>query len=153
MTLCSPSFCQQVLFRTVRALSGTITPSPYSTCRYRLSAGHQDGSATTVTSSQSQHLWDVPGRRMRVNHPPPYDQPPTTLRSTTHHLMINHPPHYDQPDVSDVFAGWQRVPQTTLESLTMSTRQCCLDCIHTNGGYTRPISFSRKDFISDFVQS
>ena len=63
-----------------------------------------------------EHLWDVLGRRLRANHPPP-------------------------ADVNQLFdflvEEWQAIPQATLRTLVQSMRQRCRDCIQANGGHTR----------------
>jgi len=63
-----------------------------------------------------EHLWDVPGRQLRANHPP---APNLNML-----LQI-----LDQE--------WQAIPHNTLQTLVRSMRHCCVECIQTNGGHTR----------------
>lgn len=63
-----------------------------------------------------EHVWDVLGRRIRANHPPP-------------------------PNLNVLFQTlqqeWQAIPRDTLQTLLTSMRQRCIDCINANGGHTR----------------
>ena len=63
-----------------------------------------------------EHLWDILGRRIRANHPPP-------------------------PNLNVLFQTlqqeWQAIPQNTLQTLVRSMRQRCLAGINANGGHTR----------------
>lgn len=63
-----------------------------------------------------EHVWDVLGRRLHANHPPP-------------------------PNLNFLFRNlqqeWQAIPQNTLQTLVRSMRQRCIDCINARGGHTR----------------
>lgn len=63
-----------------------------------------------------EHLWDVLGRRIRDNHPPP-----GTLARLVEILQIE----------------WAAIPQDTLRTLVGSMRRRCEACIQARGGHTR----------------
>ena len=62
-----------------------------------------------------EHLWDVLGRRVADNHPPPAD-----VAQLTQFLQQE----------------WQAIPQETLRTLVHSMRQRCRECVAQNGGHT-----------------
>lgn len=62
-----------------------------------------------------EHLWDVLGRRVADNHPPPAD-----VAQLTQFLQQE----------------WQAIPQQTLTTLVHSMRQRCRECVAQNGGHT-----------------
>lgn len=63
-----------------------------------------------------EHLWDLLGRRVRANHPPPANLPQLY--------------RFLQQE-------WDAIPQRTLRSLVHSMRQRCIECAAANGGHTR----------------
>lgn len=63
-----------------------------------------------------EHAWDLLGRRVRENHPPPQD-----LRQLAQWLTQE----------------WQAIPQNTLQNLVTSMRRRCVECVAARGGHTR----------------
>ena len=63
-----------------------------------------------------EHLWDVLGRRIRLNHPPP-----ATRARLVQILQME----------------WNAIPQATLRTLVNSVRRRCEACIQARGGHTR----------------
>ena len=77
---------------------------------------HMDWPACSPDLNPIEHLWDVLGRRLRANHPPPVD--------------LNQLFRFLEQE-------WHAIPQMTLRTLTLSMRQRCIACIHAGGGHTR----------------
>ena len=63
-----------------------------------------------------EHVWDILGRRIRSNHPPP-----GTLARLVEILQTE----------------WAAIPQDTLRSLVNSMRRRCQACIDAHSGHTR----------------
>ena len=62
-----------------------------------------------------ENLWDILGRRVQENHPPPAD---------VHQLL-----HLLQQE-------WFNIPQQTLRNLVHSMRRRCQECLDARGGHT-----------------
>ncbi|KAK7099880.1 hypothetical protein V1264_022924 [Littorina saxatilis] len=87
-----------------------------------------------------EHLWDVLGRLIRANHPPPPNL--NVLFHTLQQEWQAIPQNTLQQEWQAIPQNtlqqeWQAIPQNTLQTLVMSMRQRCLDCINANGGHTR----------------
>ena len=63
-----------------------------------------------------EHLWDLLGRRVRDNHPPPVN-----VQQLTQFLLQE----------------WQAIPRDTLRALAYSMRNRCRECLVANGGHNR----------------
>lgn len=62
-----------------------------------------------------EHLWDILGRRVRANHPPPANA------AVLFQLLQQE---------------WAAIPQATLVSLIQSMRSRCTECVAARGGHT-----------------
>lgn len=63
-----------------------------------------------------EHLWDLLGRRVRANHPPP-----ANLQQLFRFLQQE----------------WDAMPQRMVQTLVHSMRQRCIEVVAANGGHTR----------------
>lgn len=77
---------------------------------------NMDWPARSPDLAPIEHLWDVLGRAIRDNHPPP--------------VNVDQLFQFLQQE-------WQAIPQATLQTLVHSMRRRCVACLAANGGHTR----------------
>ena len=75
-----------------------------------------DWPANSPDLSPIEHLWDVLGRAIRRNHPPPGNQ---------------------QQLIAILQQEWAAIPQATIRTLVRSMRRRCTACLQARGGHTR----------------